>query len=109
MRLRFVQKPDKDSAPLRERRVDLETGVVGKATGPELRAQALFRDRFIGVVQVGHPLSIGEIRPERYAGGTLKFDRSTLSGSYFAFFSFTRSSRFTPSHMASAAATNTEE
>ena len=30
-------------------------------------------------------------------------------GSYFGFFSFTRSSRFTPSHMASAAATNTDE
>lgn len=25
--------------------------------GPELRAQAMFRDRFIGVVRAGHPLS----------------------------------------------------
>ena len=37
-------------------RVDLETGVVREATGPELRTQALFRDRFVGVVRTGHPL-----------------------------------------------------
>ena len=53
MRLRFVPKPDKDSAPLRDGSVDLETGVVGETTGPEVRAQALFRDRFIGVVRGG--------------------------------------------------------
>jgi DNA-binding transcriptional LysR family regulator len=69
VRLRFVQKPDKDSAPLRDGTVDLETGVVGEATGPELRVQALFRDRFIGVVRRGHPLTRGEITPARYASG----------------------------------------
>ncbi|MDB5651661.1 MAG: transcriptional regulator, LysR family [Hyphomicrobiales bacterium] len=69
VRLRFVQKPDKDSAPLRDGIVDLETGVVGKTTGPELRAQALFRDRFIGVVRMGHALSQDEITPVRYAAG----------------------------------------
>jgi DNA-binding transcriptional LysR family regulator len=69
VRLCFVLKPDRDSAPLREDSVDLETGVVGKATGPEVRAQGLFRDRFIGVVRAGHPLSEGEITPARYAGG----------------------------------------
>jgi DNA-binding transcriptional LysR family regulator len=53
VRLRFVPKFDKDSAPLRDGTVDLETGVVGKTTGPEVRAQALFRDRFIGVVRTG--------------------------------------------------------
>src|SRR5688572_7041185 len=42
VRLRFVPKPDKDSAPLRDGSVDLETGVVGKAMGPEVRTQALF-------------------------------------------------------------------
>ncbi|WP_332684890.1 LysR family transcriptional regulator [Bosea sp. (in: a-proteobacteria)] len=67
VRLRFVQKPDKDSAPLRDGTVDLETGVVGKATGPEVRAQALFRDRFVGVVRAGHALSSGEITPAGYA------------------------------------------
>jgi DNA-binding transcriptional LysR family regulator len=69
LRLRFVQKPDKDSAPLRDGTVDLETGVVGKAAGPEVRAQALFRDRFIGVVRKGHSLSQGKITPARYAAG----------------------------------------
>src|SRR5437660_210057 len=67
VRLRFVQKPNKDSAPLRDGTVDLETGVVGKTTGSEVIAQALFRDRFIGVVRTGHPLCEGEITPSRYA------------------------------------------
>jgi DNA-binding transcriptional LysR family regulator len=69
VRLRFVQKPDKDSAPLREGTVDLETGVVETTTGPELRAQALFRDRLIGVVRSGHALSRGRITPARYSRG----------------------------------------
>lgn len=69
VRLRFVQKPDRDSTPLREGTVDLETGVVGEEMGPELRAQALFRDRFIGVVRPGHALCRGEISPARYAAG----------------------------------------
>ncbi|WP_332776590.1 LysR family transcriptional regulator [Polaromonas sp.] len=69
VRLRFVQKSNKDSAPLRDGTVDLETGVVGKTTAPELRVQALFRDRFIGVMRAGHPLSQGEITPARYAAG----------------------------------------
>jgi len=69
VRLRFTQKIDKDSAPLRDGSVDLETGVVGETTGPEVRAQALFRDRFIGVVRRGHPLTRGRITPSRYAAG----------------------------------------
>lgn len=69
VRLRFMHKPDKDSASLRDGTVDLETGVVGTAAGPELRTQGLFRDRFIGVVRMGHPLSEGEITPARYAAG----------------------------------------
>jgi DNA-binding transcriptional LysR family regulator len=69
VRLRFVQKLDKDSALLREGTIDLETGVVGTTMGPELRAQALFRDRFVGVVRMGHPLSLGEITPSQYASG----------------------------------------
>jgi DNA-binding transcriptional LysR family regulator len=70
VRLGFVQKPDKDSTPLRDGSVDLETGVVGEDMGPELRAQALFRDRFVGVVRPGHPLADGApVTPERYAAG----------------------------------------
>jgi DNA-binding transcriptional LysR family regulator len=69
VRLRFVQKTDRDSASLRDGTVDLETGVVGKMTGPEVRARALFQDHFVGVVREGHPLGQGEITPARYAGG----------------------------------------
>ena len=69
VRLRFVPKPHKDSSPLRDGSVDLETGVVGAATGPEVRVQALFRDRFIGVVRSGHALDQGEITAARYAAG----------------------------------------
>src|SRR5215467_12086218 len=36
VRLRFLQKTNKDSAPLRDGIVDLETGVVGQSMGPEL-------------------------------------------------------------------------
>ena len=67
VRLRFVQKSDKESAPLRDGTVDLETGVIGRTTGPEVRTQALFHDRFIGVVREGHPLTQGEMTPDRYA------------------------------------------
>lgn len=69
VRLCFVHKSNKGSGPLRDGTVDLETGVVGSTIGPEVRAQALFRDRFIGVVRMGHPLSQGEITPSRYAAG----------------------------------------
>jgi DNA-binding transcriptional LysR family regulator len=68
-RLRFVQKFNKDSAALRDGTVDLETGVVGDTTGPEVRTRALFRDRFIGVVRTGHALSKGKITPARYTSG----------------------------------------
>ena len=69
VKLRFVPKPDKESTPLRDGIVDLETGVISDETGPEVRAQALFRDRFIGIVREGHPLLDGPITLERYAAG----------------------------------------
>lgn len=69
VRLRFMQKVDKESAPLREGRVDLELGVVGGTTSAEIRVQALFKDRFIAVVRTGHPLSVGRITAKRYADG----------------------------------------
>jgi DNA-binding transcriptional LysR family regulator len=69
VRLRFVHKVDKDSAPLRDGSVDLETGVLGKTTGPEVRAQSLFQDHFVGVVREGHPLSRGQVTRARYAAG----------------------------------------
>jgi DNA-binding transcriptional LysR family regulator len=69
VRLRFTQKTDRESTALREGTVDLETGVVGAVTGPEVRAQALFRDRFVGVVRAGHPLGRGDVTAARYAAG----------------------------------------
>lgn len=69
VRLRFVQKLNKDSTPLRDGTVDLETGVIGDATGPEVRTRALFRDCFIGVVRKEHPLRRGKMTASRYASG----------------------------------------
>jgi DNA-binding transcriptional LysR family regulator len=69
VRLRFVQKTDRESAPLRDGAVDLETGVAAQTAGPELRVQALFRDRFIGVVRAGHRLATGKVTPPRYVSG----------------------------------------
>jgi len=69
VRLHFLQKADKTSGALREGQVDMETGVIGPETGPEIRAQALFHDRFVGVVRLGHPLCGGAMSTERYAAG----------------------------------------
>jgi DNA-binding transcriptional LysR family regulator len=67
VRLRFIHKLDKDSAPLRDGSVDLETGVVGAGASPELRTRILFQDRFVGVTRVGHALGEGAITAARYA------------------------------------------
>ncbi|ELQ9307380.1 LysR family transcriptional regulator [Serratia sp. TKO39] len=56
VRLRFAPKPEKSDRPLREGLVDLEIGVLGDM-GPEIRLQALFRDRFVGVMRTSHPLA----------------------------------------------------
>jgi DNA-binding transcriptional LysR family regulator len=69
VRLRFLQKADKESEPLRDGAVDLETGVVEASTGPEMRAQLLFRDRYVGVVRRGHALCKGAMSAKRYASG----------------------------------------
>ncbi|CAN5920046.1 LysR family transcriptional regulator [soil metagenome] len=70
VRLRFLQKADKDGAPLRDGAVDIETGVVETMTPPDLRAHALFRDRLVGAVRAGHPLSkVKKITPAHYAEG----------------------------------------
>lgn len=66
--LRFVLKADKESGPLRTGAVDLETGVVDELTSPELRVQALFRDRLVGVVHPEHALGRGRVTATRYAG-----------------------------------------
>jgi len=63
VRLCFVQKLNKESTFLRDGTVDLETGVVGQTTSPEVRKHTLFKDRFIGVLRMGYALSQGEITP----------------------------------------------
>ncbi|EJF30380.1 MULTISPECIES: LysR family transcriptional regulator [Enterobacteriaceae] len=66
VQLCFISKPEKGPRHLREGLVDLEIGVVGEM-GPEIRLQALFRDRFVGVVRVGHPLAaLPEVTVEQY-------------------------------------------
>lgn len=67
VRLRFAPKAEKTDVYLREGSADLEIGVLGNM-GPEVRIQALFRDRFIGLVRKGHPLeSEAAVSAERYA------------------------------------------
>ncbi len=69
VRLRFIAKPDKDSTPLRDGTVDLETGVIGAEMGPEIRTLGLFRDCYVGAVRPGHPLARGRMTTARYAAG----------------------------------------
>ncbi|MEX6506975.1 LysR family transcriptional regulator [Jiella sp. M17.18] len=66
VRLRFVQKPDKNAQPLRDGLVDLEIGLLG-TEAPEIRTRLLFVDRRVGVARTGHELLAGGITPERYA------------------------------------------
>src|ERR1700712_5219290 len=64
--LRFAPKLEKTAAYLRDGSADLEIGVLG-AMGPEVRVQALFRDRFLGAVRKGHPLAMKrKVTAERY-------------------------------------------
>lgn len=55
VRLRFVPTHDTDPYRLREGQIDLWIGrrVV---SGPEMRTQFLFRDKYVGVARIGHPL-----------------------------------------------------
>ncbi len=67
VRIHFIQKTDKESTPLREGAVDMETGVIENTTSPELRALTLFRDRYIGALRLGHPRGKGRITARRYS------------------------------------------
>jgi len=59
VRLHFSSKPEKNAEYLRNGSADLEIGVV-EEMGPEIRVQALFRDRYLGVVRKGHPLETNQ-------------------------------------------------
>ena len=66
VRLRFAPKLEKTAAYLRDGSADLEIGVLSEM-GPEVRVQALFRDRFLGVVRQRHPLAMErEVTADRY-------------------------------------------
>jgi DNA-binding transcriptional LysR family regulator len=82
VRLRFAPKLEKTAAHLREGTADLEIGVLGEMD-PEVRVQALFRDRFLGVVRLGHPLANEpSITAEKYVafGHVVASRRSGKSG-----------------------------
>jgi DNA-binding transcriptional LysR family regulator len=64
--LRFTEQGKEDVGALREGRIDLEVGVLGE-TGPEISAQVLTRDRFVGVVREDHPILRGQMTVERFA------------------------------------------
>ena len=54
--LEFAAKSEKNARFLREGLVDLEIGVL-ENMGPEIRLQALFRDRFVAALAKTHPLA----------------------------------------------------
>ncbi len=66
VRVVFAPEGREDVEALREGRVELDIGVAGQ-TGPEIRIQRLFRDRYVGVVRKGHPLSGGRLTLRKYA------------------------------------------
>ncbi|MBP2169602.1 DNA-binding transcriptional LysR family regulator [Erwinia toletana] len=82
VRLRFAPKAEKSARPLREGLADLEVGVLSDM-GPEIRLQALFRDRFVGVVRKGHPLALeAQVSASQYIayGHVVASRRGALSG-----------------------------
>ncbi len=62
--LRFVPEGEEDDAALRDGRVDLDLG-VHRLKAPELKMKRLFEDRFVAVVQQGHPLAKGRVTASR--------------------------------------------
>ncbi len=65
-RLRFAPEGDEDVDSLRSGVIDLDIGVIDDM-GPEIRLQALFHDRFIGVVRGDHPLAAGPVTAAGFA------------------------------------------
>jgi len=66
VRLRFAPKPEKEIGSLRDATIDLDIGVIS-GDGAELRGQTLFRDGFVGIARIGHPILDGPPTAERYA------------------------------------------
>lgn len=55
LRLRFVTKTDRKNVGLREGSIDLETGVVGSPSSPEVCSAPLFEDHLVVLVPPDHP------------------------------------------------------
>ncbi|QWT22196.1 LysR family transcriptional regulator [Bacillus sp. NP157] len=67
VRLRFVPRNDSDASVHREGQVDVEIGVLA-SSAPEMLSEALFADRYVGVVRNGHALlARGRVTTARYA------------------------------------------
>jgi DNA-binding transcriptional LysR family regulator len=64
--LNFVAEGDEWVDDLRDGRIDLDIGVTDD-TGPEIKLQTLFRERMVGAVRTGHPLSKGKVDAKRFA------------------------------------------
>lgn len=64
--LRFADQGKEDVSALRDGRIDLDIGALGEI-GPEIRVQALLRDRFVAVMRKGHPLLKGRMTARRFA------------------------------------------
>jgi len=63
--LRFVREGEETVDALREGQIDLDIGVLD-ASGPEVKVQALYEEKFVGVVRVGHPLLAARITAKRF-------------------------------------------
>lgn len=66
LRLRFLPKTERESGALRDSSVEFEVGLARATPAPELRTRLLFRDRFVGVVNAGHPLSQNPVTLDEY-------------------------------------------
>ena len=64
--LRFINRPDENVEALREGMVDLDIGVI-RIKSPELKIQMLFRDKYVGMVRLGHPLLAGKVTAKKFA------------------------------------------
>lgn len=66
VRLTFVPEGEESGDDLRDGRIDLDLGVAPDQV-PEIKAQALFRERIIGAVRRGHPMLRGKIDARRFS------------------------------------------
>lgn len=65
IQLRFAPESESDDDALREGRIDLDIGAM-REMGPEVRIQTIFRDHFVGMARVDHPIFDAPITPERF-------------------------------------------